>query len=446
MLRTNIFWKDRKPHKSFFRGIAIGAAVSLAISILSLTGFLQRWENGFFDFLVWWENEKRSNEVMIIEIDDADYKNIFGAQSPLSRKKISEIILKVAKSKPRVIGIDISLEDITPEDEYMIEAFQHLDQLKMPIVVPSYFSENTEGGESISSVVKMYPYSLPDLVFFGGIGYPTSRDGVIREMHIEKKTNSKEICPFFPLSVLAAREGYTRKTFAKLLSSGAVGKTPGSDRDQKLGAIIKSASHLPVQKIRYIGNKSSFSSVKSSAIFQIPEQFFESENIFSDKTIVIGGTFKESRDFYMTPKGVMSGMEIIANSIETLLSTQPLRPVNHIIEFLIEIVIIFILSVFFLRFSPLKGTLISIVTIIPLAVVGSFVAFSAFSRWLNFIPAGFSIILHGQVSFYEHYRELQNEVKMLKDALSDKTRKISRLKNTGAAGQHLLEKKRKEVK
>jgi CHASE2 domain-containing sensor protein len=443
MLRTNRFWKDRNTHKSFFRGIALGVIVSLITSLLSLAGFLQRWENGFFDFLVWWEKEKRSTEVMIVEIDDADYKNLFGAQSPLSRKKMSEIIVKLAESRPRVIGIDINLEDITAEDEYMIEAFQHLNQLKVPIVLPAYFSEDAEGTESISSAVKMYPYPLPDLVLFGAIGYPMSRDGVIREMPIVHKTRIKNIYPFFPLSVLAACEGFTRENFAKWLNSNEVGKARGSAPDKKLVAISESAAHSPIQKIHFIGNKSSFSTVKSSTLLQIPRQFFESENIFSDKIIVIGGTFKESRDFYATPKGMMSGVEIIANSIETLLSIRPLRPINHILEFSMEIIIILLLSVFFLRFSPWKGTLISIATIIPLAVVGSYVAFSAFSRWLNFIPAGFSIILHGQVAFYTHYRELQNEVKALKDALR-KSQKNLRLKDSGALSQRPSAKKRKE--
>ncbi len=417
--------------KTFLRGIVIGIVISFIVTFLSWMGFLRGWENGVFDFMIWWGKEKKSNDVIIIEIDGDDYHDVFNSLSPLSRKKLSEIILKIAKAQPKAIAIDINLSDDTAEDKYLIEAFQKLGELNVPVILPSEMEHKL-------------PINSGNLLF-GTIEYPISRDGVIREMFLVKDVGQKKSHPCLPLTILAATEGYTWKRFYEILSSHKKTNKNSQPRKGKLEAILKNGSHFPVQKIQYIGDKSSFNSFKSSFIFKISDRFFKSKNIFSDKIIIIGGTFEEARDFYMTPKGKMSGVEIIANSVETLLNARILKPINHLVEFLMEIAIILILSYYFLRFSAFKGTLIGLITILPLAIFGSFVAFSSLSRWLNFIPVGVSIILHGQVSFFEWYGELKKELIKLKSDLSEKENEISNLKHTIGDLQKMKEKEDKEV-
>ena len=52
----------------------------------------------------------------------------------------------------------------------------------------------------------------------------------------------------------------------------------------------------------------------------------DADNPFRDKIVLVGATFPESRDHYPTPVGLMAGVEIHANIIETLLSRRTLLP------------------------------------------------------------------------------------------------------------------------
>jgi len=42
------------------------------------------------------------------------------------------------------------------------------------------------------------------------------------------------------------------------------------------------------------------------------------DNPFRGKIVLIGASFQDSRDFFATPNGLMSGLEIHANIIHTL--------------------------------------------------------------------------------------------------------------------------------
>jgi CHASE2 domain-containing sensor protein len=175
----------------------------------------------------------------------------------------------------------------------------------------------------------------------------------------------------------------------------------------------------------------------------MPDQSFQLDNILSNKILLIGGTFAESKDFYRTAKGTMSGIEIIANSVETLLSSKPIKPVNHLLSLLYELVIVLVLSYMFLRFPFGKATLASSLSIIPLSIIGSQVAFASFARWLDFIPVALAVFLHGEFSLIEHYTNLKKEVVKLKSHLSKRDGEISELRTQLESARQIREIKRK---
>jgi CHASE2 domain-containing sensor protein len=419
--------------KPFIRSLCLGGGVSALVFLLSLAGFLRKWENGIFDFMMWWETEKVSSDILMVDIDSADYKSVFHSTSPLSRRILAEAILKLARSRPKVIGLDVSLSTETDEDKDLIAVVQNLDRNQIPIVFP--ISENAEepGEDTLravtpSSAQLSLPLAALNHVFFGGVDYVQSSDGVIREVPLLKIVDRTIISPSFPLSIVAASTGITRLDLRNETRQNRPNLEAGSDGFNKIRSLIKSGRKSPLQKIHFIGNARSFNSLKFSQVYKLPPESFQPGNIFTDKIILLGGDFEESRDFYMTPKGRMSGVEIIANSVETLLHSNPILPINHILELLIELALVFVLSYFFLRFSPLKASLLSATSILPLAILGSALAFSNFGRWLNFIPAALTVFLHGEFSLLERYSYLKNEIVALTEHLSDKDREIARLR------------------
>ncbi len=414
--------------KVLAHGLAVGFLVSLITSALSFLGILAGWENGVFDFMVWWEKEKRSADIFLIEIGDADYRDLFHSTSPLSRRVLSELLVKLARARPRVIGLDVDLSTPTAEDGLMAAALERLEQWKIPVVLSSDLKrEESKKGEAAYPIGQGLPFKTPDAVFYGAVNYPIAGDGVLRKMRLVLEMGGQRRYPCFALSIVAAGEGLTWETFQTLLNRGEKGLGEETGRGGKTPALLKGSRHSPLDNIRFIGDKRSFNSLSSSSFWKVPDLFLQSSPLLSGKIVLVGGTFKESRDFYPTPKGLLSGTEIIANSIETLLKAKPLKPVSHLFELLFELAVVVILSLVFVRYAPFKASLICLLSVIPLAVFGSYLVFSSLSRWLNFIPAAASVFLHGEFSLIERYSRVKREVEDLKDRLKEKDRKIEKL-------------------
>ncbi len=375
--------------------------------------------------MIWGEKETRSTDVLLIEIADKDYEELFRSTSPLSRKVLAGLLTKLAKAKPAVIAVDIDLGGSTPEDKYLIDALQTIGGLGIPVVLSSEMKG--ERGKS-ASVIPRYPVHPPGIPYSGIINFPVPEDGVIREMLAVHKDPSGDIYPSFPLSVVAAFIKIPWLEFIEALKRPRI-EGEGAPRDLEFARVIESVLQSPLQKIRYVGDRKSFNSIHASSLLSLSDGSFGSQNILSGKILLIGGTFNFSKDFYQTPKGALSGVEIIANSVETLLRARPLRPINHLLEFLLEIVIVLVLSYFFLRFSALKAIIVSFLSILPLSMMGSLIAFSSFDRWLNFFPVGLAIVVHGRFSRYEQYAHLKKDVAKLRNAIADRDREIDLLKS-----------------
>lgn len=422
----------QRSRKLFLRSFLIGSGVSVFVFILSTMGFLKKWENGVFDFLMFWETEDKSSEIILIEINNEDYKNLFKSTSPLSRNILAETLTKLSMAKPKSIGLDISIESETNEDNYLVEVLQNMKLSKTPIIFPlpskAFNVTSTPTSDVELSEMGAFSNIVPsENIFVGAINYIQPRDGVIREMSLLKHAE-RNTWPSFPLSIVAAGSKTSWEIFFNEINNGIQERNSGKTNLNRIRSLINDYYKSPEQKIHYIGDRSSFNTIQFSLVDKMSTEFFKPGTIFSDKIVLIGGTFDESRDFYMTPKGRLSGVEIIANSIETILRKNPIKPINHLFELLFEIAIIIVLSYFFFRFNSFKASTISFLLIIPLAIIGSILAFSNFNHWLNFIPVMASVIIHGKIASFEHTAKLHNEYKSLSKRLKEQEREILKLK------------------
>jgi CHASE2 domain-containing sensor protein len=411
------------------RGLIVGISVSVLTTLLSALGFFHNWENQIFDFLIWWEQDRRSASILLVDIDDRDYRELFHSASPLSRRKLSEIVLKIAHAGPRAICVDVDFADPTPEDHYFLEALERLRVQQIPAVIPLSLEmkEEIPGMKGLNKRESL-AFPLPENVLVGAAEFPISREGVIREMQLLVRLDSGAIYPSVPLAAVAASEGYRWATLSEALGEPADKHSPAKGLRDKTNILITDAHHNPFQKIQYIGAKQSFGVLRTSLLDAMPDQFFGKDSVFFNKIVVVGGTFKVSRDFYATPKGMMSGMEIIANSIETLLNAKRLKPLNHALELLFEILMVLVMTGVFVKLAPLKATAVCLVSILPLALAGSALAFMRLSYWVNFIPTAVSIFIHGEFSFFEHYAHLKARVEHLASALAYRDRELSEMR------------------
>jgi CHASE2 domain-containing sensor protein len=119
-----------------------------------------------------------------------------------------------------------------------------------------------------------------------------------------------------------------------------------------------------------------------------------------DKIVLLGGSYL-GQDRHETPLGQMTGLEILANAVETDLNAGGERPPSRVVSFLLEIFEAFVLIVLFhtLRFPLALGS--SVILIPVVALMCSLLAYGNISHFLEF-----SVVLLGLLLFelYEHFR------------------------------------------
>ncbi|MBF0462008.1 MAG: adenylate/guanylate cyclase domain-containing protein [Magnetococcales bacterium] len=91
-----------------------------------------------------------------------------------------------------------------------------------------------------------------------------------------------------------------------------------------------------------------------------------------DKLVLLGDTSEVSHDWFDTPVGMVYGVEIIADSIHTLLRNAPLRPADHQLEtrILLSLMVIMLLTSLVAR--PAIRFLVSFLTILGIVIAGTF--------------------------------------------------------------------------
>ena len=73
------------------------------------------------------------------------------------------------------------------------------------------------------------------------------------------------------------------------------------------------------------------------------DEMYEYQAIFADKIVLIGDTWEVTHDKFNTPVGAAYGVEIIADTVSTLLNGAPLRPASVLVESLVTAVFLILL-------------------------------------------------------------------------------------------------------
>lgn len=126
------------------------------------------------------------------------------------------------------------------------------------------------------------------------------------------------------------------------------------------------------------------------------------------RVVVIGGSFRESRDWHATPLGEMPGVMVIINAINSLGLHGQLAPPPLWLKLVIEAILILIMSLLFAWFSSFTGMLLSGLAVILLLVPASFLAFRS-GVWVDFALPLLAVQLHQMARELEESREGTHE-------------------------------------
>lgn len=327
-----------KPSVGFARSVLIAtAAITLSLMGARQLGILESVELGAYDRMVRLRpDESPDSRLLVVGITESDIQKL--QQWPISDRKIAEILQKIEKLQPRVIGLDI-LRDL-PQGEGREELTQVLARSDRTIGVCLV----TDG--SADSPGSPPPPGMPkDRIGFADFGVDPG--GVVRRALLFMKPpiiegNSgakKHLCNdnsqvLFSFNLqLALRYLKPEKIYPKLASDQSLwlGKTQFKQLSVNDGG-YKNADVRGYQiLINYRARKNVANQVK---LMDVLEGKID-PNLVKDKIVMIGYTSETVKDFFYTPysagknenqfmPGIVTHAQVVSQILSGVLDNRPL--------------------------------------------------------------------------------------------------------------------------
>lgn len=393
--------KRRK--RRFYKSLAIGISASLLTFLASFLGYFEGFEARALDLLLWLRGRVKSPEIVLVQIDDQAFRRL-GEKQPLSRTYLASLIEVLDKGGAKVIALDIELKVKTDprEDEAFLKAIQAASEKDVSKVVPVYvIRPEREDGETI--LYSRSPFFSPKLAPVAGFANaPVDPDGFVRQLPLAVRGSDGKIMPSLALAVLARYAGYDPTRLEEALQQGEKITLLLPEWDKFQGRLLPRLTPLSFQlndiwKINFAGSQGSFATIPSDPLAQLAKQklALAEDNPFRGKIVIIGASFQESRDFFPTPQGLMSGMEIHANIIHTLLFRSQVLPAHRLMALSFSLAFALIISLSLCLFRPTLVNIVGIVAIPFLLIPLSYLVLARLGLWIDFVTPLLAIQVGG---------------------------------------------------
>jgi CHASE2 domain-containing sensor protein len=352
--------------------IVLIAAFTLGLEYL---GWLDHFENAGLDTFNILQAPRDPTHLVLVGITDDDYRDFFNETSPLDPRVLYQVIEAIVLSKPRVIGIDIDTS---------ARAF---DQFHVPDGWPPL----VWGQDLVSRNDELVPgpvlgrQAARPCDRQGVAALPQDEDGVVRRYlrHFATRRDGHSQVSSFPWAVVQAGCESGLSDFCKGADS--------ADGHSRRGL-----------RLNFSGERYNFSPLSIRMVLQAAKnEGWRANGPFRDKVVLLGGCYRAARDSYVTPVGAMLGLQLMAQAVQSELGGG-IRLTNHLFAFVLDILVGFALVFIHHRFSLPIAISLSLFAIPVLSLLGSFLAFSTFAWWFNFVPVTIGVLIH---QLYDHARE-----------------------------------------
>jgi CHASE2 domain-containing sensor protein len=127
------------------------------------------------------------------------------------------------------------------------------------------------------------------------------------------------------------------------------------------------------------------------------------------RVVVIGGSFWESRDLYLTPLGQMPGFLVLVNAIHSLHQLEEIKPPSLYLKLLITVVLIVLSSLIFAGLRSFRAMLVTSLVIVIALLPVSYYWFKA-GVWLDFVIPFGAVALHWMAARFEEHRHARHGI------------------------------------
>ena len=339
----------------------------LFTGVLNRAGLLGLLETTFLDVQMKIDVPDEESQVVIVDITQNDFDKMFeGKTRPLQPDALRKLIDAVAKGQPCVIGVDIDTH------------FSGFKDFKIADEWPSIIWSR-EIAELPSSIDQK---PVPLEVLGGQNPLLNDKSGI-------------------PLLIDDA--GSTTRQYVRLIET-SLGKQPSFawavyKEQQSRDCGVKNTPPLKENSdpliIRYARGIEGVGRIRTTAVEVIDfakDPNWPSDGLLKNKTVLIGGSYL-GEDRHYTPIGRMTGVEVMANVIESEFRGGGIKPPNYLTMGLLLLFDGFLLITLFQVLSLRKALLLSLPIIVIVSLACSFMTYGSFSRWAFFAPVMIGVML-----------------------------------------------------
>ena len=357
----------RSRGRRFLLGLTLGFLASAGVAAATSLGYFSGYQGKALDLFFWAQGRTRAPEIALVAIDDTAFHRL-NERQPLPRDYLAGIIRGLRKSGARLIGLDVDLRRLTfrADDRALVAATRGkpADAAGQVIVARTLVPVPGPGGE-----VRLRPRPLYDPSLETNSGFAEvakDEDGFFRRIPLVVPLPDGGFLPSLALSLLARLGGQDAAALARTLAGPEPIGLSVPKWDEARGRLIDGSPLRFLRdddwKINFIGPAGSFLTLGSDAVYQIgvSDQEIARDNPLRDRIVLVGATFEESRDAYPTPRGIMSGVEIHANILHTLLTRSQIQPVAWGTSLVLQFALCLLLSSLFVVVRPNRALLISL--------------------------------------------------------------------------------------
>lgn len=285
--------------------VLVALAVSAMVVALVLTRATERADNVVFDTVSGWGVRAPHEDIVVVAIDNRSLAEL--GRWPWPRARHQALLESLARYGPRAVAYDVLLvePDLTPgADDALASALT----AGPPVFLPLTFDVPGPDGAPYEVLAPIAPLAAR-AAGLGQVNVDFDSDGVIRRTYMVER-DGERAWPHLMAFMQAAAEGTPRPA-----STGAAAGPARAPLLREAPLLVSFAG--PPGHFRTV----SFIDVVNGAT---PAEFLR------DKLVLVGATADGLGDRYATPLShrteIMSGIELQANLLDTLLTGRAIAP------------------------------------------------------------------------------------------------------------------------
>lgn len=338
--------------------------IAVMVLIFQMRNLPETLANSSLDAAISIERPVKAQSVRLVTIDNDDYAGLFHSRSPLDAAVLAKLLEAIAKGHPRGIVVDIDTTDAS---------FNGIETPQIPIVW------NTSGEELADGKFTLDPP-------LGGEHLPLNSVAALAVAPQDDRGIVRGYQHTYPLE-----SGGTVDSPGYASARIALGHAP----DEPAGDIGE--THYLDYRYRFVPTKA------RDLIEDAQSDGWEKMALFAGQVVVVGGSYRAGRDQYSTPKGLMDGCAIVAQSAAAEIDGTFISSASRwMTGFLMVLGGLATMAVYhWLRFR--MAFLVSLLMVPGLSIVSNLILFHRFAAWGAMVPLVIAVIvaeLYSEATLY----------------------------------------------